>query len=85
MLCENEIPVLLIRSWKQSCSPIQNRLLDNAIGSTTPIFDDRPIVMLFAVLQSSRTAKNMTLAILRQNFRLVKRLGLPHFFNVPGV
>ena len=38
-------------------SQIQNRLLDNAIGSTTPIFHDRPIVMLLAVFQPGRTAQ----------------------------
>jgi hypothetical protein len=30
-------------------SQIQNRLLDNAIASTTPIFYNRPVVVLLAV------------------------------------
>jgi hypothetical protein len=38
-------------------SQIENRLLDNAIGSATPIFHDRPIAMLLAVFPTGRTAQ----------------------------
>jgi hypothetical protein len=55
---------------------IQNRLLDNAIGTAAPIFHNRPVVMLLAVFPSGRAAQKHDPTDFRQNFYAVKRLGL---------
>jgi hypothetical protein len=57
-------------------SQIQNRLLDNAIGSATPIFHNRAVVIFLPSFHRVVLRKNMTPTDLRQIFYAVKRVGL---------